>query len=187
MWVRFPQSQRNFEAMPLAPGIGICHETMRLCRNRFGPMFAADIGRQRISSMRGYQHWSWHVDDVFEKINSETHYLWRAFGRGGEVPGKKVTKTPDKSAALHFFKKTLKRHGEVETIVTDGLRSYPAAVRKLGNDNRREVGRYLNYRAKNSHLRFRRRERAMLRIRSTSTGPAVSLSATRPSAAPLHC
>jgi transposase-like protein len=43
-----------------------------------------------------------------------------------------VTKKRDKSAALRFFKKTLKRHGQVEAIVTDGLRSYPAAMRDLG-------------------------------------------------------
>ncbi len=47
----------------------------------------------------------------------------------------------------------------------DGLRSYPAAMRELGNDQRREVGWYLNNRVKNSHLPFRRRERAMLRCR----------------------
>ena len=62
-------------------------------------------------------------------------------------------------------KKALKRHGRAEKIVTDGLRSYPAAMRQLGNVDRREMGRWLNNRAENSHLPFRRRERAMLRFR----------------------
>ena len=73
-------------------------------------MFAADIKRQRISRMRGFRNWRWHVDEVFVKINGETHYLWRAVDHEGEVLESYVTKKRDKSAALRFFKKTLKRH-----------------------------------------------------------------------------
>ena len=54
-------------------------------------------------------------------------------------------------------------------IITDGLRSYPAAMRDLGNLDRREIGWWLNNRAENSHLGFRRRERAMLRFRRMKT------------------
>lgn len=46
--------------------------------NRFGPLFAGDIRRQRASAMRGFRHWRWHLDEVYAKINGETHYLWRA-------------------------------------------------------------------------------------------------------------
>ena len=66
---------------------------------------------------------------------------------------------------MWFLKKALKRQGKVEAIVTDGLRSYLAAMRELCNEHRREVGRDFNDRAENSHLPFRRRERAMLRFR----------------------
>jgi len=48
---------------------------------------------------------------------------------------------------------------------TDGLRSYKAAIDELGNAVKEEIGRYANNRAENSHLPFRRRERAMLRFR----------------------
>jgi putative transposase len=66
-----------------------------------------------------------------------------------------VTRTRDKSAALKFLKKALKRYGSAETIVTDGLRSYSAAMREIGNLNRREIGKWLNNHAENSHLSFR--------------------------------
>lgn len=165
MYVRFPLSLRNVEDLLFERGIDICHETVRLWWNRFGSMFAADIRRQRVSRMRGFRHWRWHVDEVFVKINGETHYLWRAVDHEGEVLESYVTRKRDKSAALRFFKKTLKRHGKVEKIVTDGLKSYPAAMRELGNEDRREMGRWLNNRAENSHLPFRRRERVMLRFR----------------------
>jgi len=165
IYVRFPLSLRNVEDLLFERGIDICHETVRLWWNRFGPMFAADIRRQRISRMKGFRHWRWHLDEVFVKINGETHYLWRAVDHEGEILESYVTKKRDKSAALRFFKKTLKWHGSPVNIVTDGLKSYPAAMKELGNEDRREMGRWLNNRAENSHLPFRRRERVMLRFR----------------------
>jgi len=165
MYVRFPLSLRNVEDLLFERGIDICHETVRLWWIRFGPLFAADIKRQRISRMKGFRHWRWHVDEVFVKINGETHYLWRAVDHEGEVLESYVTRKRDKPAVLRFFKKALKRHGKAEKIVTDGLKSYPAAMRELGNEDRRQMGRWLNNRAENSHLPFRRRERVMLRVR----------------------
>lgn len=165
LYVRYPLSLRNVEDLLFKYGIDICHETVRLWWNRFGPMFAADIRRQRVSRMKGFCQWRWHVDEVFVKINGERQYMWRAVDHEGEVLESYVTKKRDKSAALRFLKKALKRLGKAETIVTDGLRSYPAAMRDLGNENCREMGRWLNNRAENSHLPFRRRERAMLRFR----------------------
>jgi putative transposase len=80
-----------------------------------------------------------------------------------------VTKKRDKSAALKFLKQALERHGRPGAVVTDGLRSYPAAMFELGNLDRREMGRWKNNRVENSHLPFRRRERAMLRFRKMKT------------------
>ena len=42
-------------------------------------------------------------------------------------------------------------------------------MRELGNIERREMGRWMNNRVENSHLPFRRRERAMLRFRQMKT------------------
>ena len=165
MYVRFPLSLRNVEDLLFERGIDLCHETVRFWWNRFGPLFAADIRRQRVSRMRGFRHWRWNLDEMYVKINGEMVYLWRAVDHEGEILESYVTKTRDKAAALRFMKKALKRHGKVEKFVTDGLKSYPAAMRELGNQDRQEMGRYLNNRVENSHLPFRRRERAMLRFR----------------------
>ncbi len=99
------------------------------------------------------------------KINGVTHYLWRAVDHEGEVLESYVTKTRNKKAALAFMRKALKRHGSPEAITTDGLRSYKAAMDELGNTEKQHVGRHANNRVENSHLPFRRRERAMLRFR----------------------
>ena len=95
MYVRFPLSLRNVEDLLFERGIDLCHETVRLWWNRFGPMFAADIRRQRVDRMRGFRHWRWHVDEMYVRINGEMHYLWRAVDHEGELLESYVTKTRD--------------------------------------------------------------------------------------------
>jgi putative transposase len=64
MYVRLPLSLRNVEDLLFERGIDVCHETVRFWWNRVGPLFAADIRRQRVSVMRGFRHWKWHLDEV---------------------------------------------------------------------------------------------------------------------------
>jgi len=132
-------------------------------------MFAAEIRKKRIQQMHAHSNWQWHLDEVFVKINGETHYLWRAVDHEGEVLESYVTKRRNRKAALKFLRKTMKRFGPPHVIVTDLLRSYGAAMKVIGNADRQETGRWLNNRAENSHLPFRRRERAMLRFRRMRT------------------
>jgi putative transposase len=165
MYVRFPLSLRNIGDLLFERGIDLCHETVRFWRNRFGPLFASDIRRQRVDRMRSFRHWRWHLDEMYVKLNGEMIYLWRAVDHEGEVLESHVTRTRDKRAALAFMKKALKRHGSPEAITTDGLCSYGAAISELGNAEKQEIVRWANNRVENSHLPFRRRERAMLRFR----------------------
>lgn len=170
MYVRFPLSLRNVEDLLHERGVDVCHESVRLWVDRFGPMFAGKIRVRRASYMRQITQWQWqwHLDEVFVKINGKTHYPWRAVGHEGEVLESFVTKTRDKSAALRFLRKAMKRYGAPRTIVSDRLKSYGAAMKDIGNIDRQEVGRHLNNRAENSHLTFRRPERAMSRFRRMS-------------------
>ena len=92
-------------------------------------MFAAEIRKKRVDQMRAHTHWRWHLDEVYVKINGEMRYLWRAVDHEGEVLESCVTTRRDKAAALAFIKKAMKRHGRPKTVVTDGLRSYGAAMK----------------------------------------------------------
>ncbi len=100
----------------------------------------------------------------FVRINGETHYLWRAVDHEGEVFETCVTKRRDRTAALRFLRKAMKRYGRPEIVVTYQLRSYRAAMREIGNEACQETERWLNNRAENSHQPFRQRERAMARF-----------------------
>src|SRR6056297_3187926 len=164
LYVRFPLSLRNVEDLLHERGIDVSHEAVRFWWHRFGPFFASEIKKRRIAGMKS-SRWRWHLDEMFVKNNGERHYLWRAVDHEGEVLESFVTKTRDKKAALKFLRKAMRKHGRPEIIVTDQLRSYGAAFKEIGNAARQETGRWLNNRVENSHLPFRRRERAMLRFR----------------------
>jgi putative transposase len=164
LYIRFPLSLRNVEDLLHERGMEVSHETVRFWWMRFGPRFAAEIRKRRVSRMRS-SRWRWHLDEVFVKINGVQHYLWRAVDHEGEVLEAFVSKTRDKKAALKFLKKLMKRHGRSNELVTDGLRSYGAALKDIGAEDRQVTGRWENNRVENSHQPFRRRERAMLRFR----------------------
>ena len=169
LYIRYPLSLRNVEDLLFERGYTISHETVRFWWNRFGPMFAAEIRRKRVQRMRQFTHWRWHLDEMYVKINGQMHYLWRAIDHEGEVLESFVTKDRDKAAALQFIKKSLKRHGRTKAIVTDGLRSYGAALKEIGAADLQETGRWKNNVVENSHQPLRRRERAMSRFRRMKT------------------
>ncbi len=146
-------------------GIDICHETVRFWWKRFGPLFAGEVRRQRVNRMRGFRHWKRHLHEMFEKVNDEKHYLWRAVDHEGEILESYVTRSRDKKAPLTFMKKALKRHGSPGSIVTDVLRSYQAALCVFGATDKQLIGFHANNVVENSHLPLWRRGRAMLRFR----------------------
>jgi putative transposase len=109
------------------------------------------------------------------KNNGEWHYLLRSVGHESEVLESYVSKRGDRKAALKFIRKSMKRNGQPRIIVTDKPRSYRAAMTVIGNADRQETGRWMNNRAENSHLLFRRQERAMLRFRRVQTLQKIRL------------
>ena len=168
MYVRFPLSLRQVEDLLHERGVDICHETVRAWWNRFGLVFAAEIRKRRIQDP-SFSLWRWHLDEVFVRINGEQHYLWRAVDHEGEILESFVTKRRDRKAALKFLRKAMKRYGCPNVVVTDKLRSYRAAMNIIGNAGRQETERWKNNRGENSHQPFRRRERAMVKFRSTKS------------------
>jgi putative transposase len=118
MYIRYPLSLRQVEDLLFERGFDICHETVRFWWNRFGPMFAAEIRKRRVHH-GAYSQWRWHLDEVFVRINGETHYLWRAVDHEGEVLEVFATKRRDRRAALKFLKRAMKRYGRPKLFVTD--------------------------------------------------------------------
>ena len=73
----------------------------------------------------------------------------------------------NKRAALKLMRKLLKSQGfSPDALMTDKLPSYGAALSELGMRARHITGGRINYRAENSHLPVRQRERGMQRFKS---------------------
>jgi putative transposase len=156
MYVRYSLSLRNVEDLRHERGIDICHETVRYWWNKFGPLFVKEIREKRLHPVPHHSNRKWYFDEVFVKMNGETYYLWSAVDHEGEILEAFVSKRRDRKAALDFLKKIMKRYGKSKTIVTDKLPSYRAALKMIGNANLQKLGRWVNNRAENSHLPFRR-------------------------------
>jgi len=165
LYVRYPLSLRQVEELLAERGIDISHESIRRWWNRFGPGIARNLKVRRSPP----SSWSWHIDEVFVRINGVQHYLWRAVDHEGEVIECAVTKKRDRHAAKALLRRLIKRNGSPSRIVTDKLGSYRAALRELGYTGMHDTARWNNNRAENSHQPFRRRERSMQRFRSISS------------------
>ena len=87
-------------------------------------MIAADLRKRRPKP-----HTSWHLDEVYLKIDGRMVYLWRAVDAEGEILDVLVQSKRDKHAALKLMRKLLKKYGFVpDRLITDDLRSYGAAA-----------------------------------------------------------
>jgi IS1 family transposase len=101
------------------------------------------------------------------RIAGERMYLWRAVDHEGEVLDMLVQRRRDSRAALRLMRKLLKKQGFApKLLVTDKLRSYGSAFRRLRLTGRHEQGLRKNNRAENSHQAVRRRERKMQGFKS---------------------
>ena len=52
--------------------------------------------------LRAFSNWQWHLDEVFVKINGETHYLWRAVDHEGEILESYVTKRAKSQSSIEI-------------------------------------------------------------------------------------
>jgi len=109
------------------------------------------------------------VDEVFVRIRGKQHYLYRAVDQDGDVIDILVQKRRDTSAAVRFFRKLMRgQGGGPRRLVTDELKSYLAAHRRIMPDVVHVTEQYANNRAEVSHESTRQRERLMRRFKSMS-------------------
>ncbi len=101
-------------------------------------------------------------------IRRKRYWLWRAVDNEGEVLDFLVQRKRDAKAAKKLMKKLLKKHSFAPSrVVTDKLRSYPAAFRAIGLTAKHDYGLRANNGAENSHQPVRRRERKLQKFKSS--------------------
>lgn len=137
------------------------YETIRAWGGKFGAQIA-----KRVRTPRKQLTDKWHLDEVAITIRGKKHWLWRAVDSNGEVLDILVQPRRNARVAKQFISRLIAGWGMSRVIITDKLRSYGAALRKLGLavDHRAHKG--LNNRIEGSHRPTRKREKIQGRFKS---------------------
>jgi putative transposase len=163
LYFRFTLSFRDVEEMLVQRGIDVSYETIRCWTLKFGPKIARNLKRRR-----GAPSPRWHLDEMVVKVRGRQMYLWRAVDDEGEVLDMIMQHRRDTGAALKLLRRLMWSQKMVpQSVTTDGLKSYDAALIELRLKDRHRPGRLReNNRVENSHLPIRRRERKMQGFKS---------------------
>jgi putative transposase len=126
LYHRFLLSYRDVQELLFERGIEVSHETVRVWCAKFGPDLAEALRHRKPRRGR-----SWHLDEVRVVMGGVVHWLWRAVNEHGEVLDVLLQQHRDTGAAKRFFRRLIDDYELPERIVSDGLRSYGAALREL--------------------------------------------------------
>src|SRR5215208_3702953 len=99
----FGLSLREVELILAERGITVTHESIRQWCLRLGADFARKLRRRRPKPGD-----TWHLDEVYLRINGVLHYLWRAVDQHGAVLDILVQDRRKGAAAKRFFKRLLR-------------------------------------------------------------------------------
>jgi putative transposase len=165
LYFRYSLSYRDVEEMMLERGVTVSFETIREWCQKFGAEYS-----KRLKKCRGPVGDTWHLDEVYLKIDGRNQYLWRAVDQEGEVIDIVVRSHRDARAAELFFRKILRVEVSLpRRVVTDRLGSYGVAMRRLIQGVEHITDKGANNRAENSHQPTRQRERRRNRFRSAGS------------------
>ena len=164
LYHRFCLSFRDAEDLLAQRGITVTYETIRQWCRTFSPAYV-----RRLRRRRGRMGDTWYLDELFVTIQRPPQYLWRAVDEDGDELDILVQLRRNRRAAIRFFRQVLKGQGrEPRRLVTDKLRSYPAACRTVMPSVVHVTDQYANTRAEVSHQPTRQRERQMRRFKSVA-------------------
>ncbi|NTX19659.1 IS6 family transposase [Burkholderia cepacia] len=150
-YFRFQPSLYDIEELLVERGITVSYETIRRWCEKFGTGFA-----HRVKAASRKPGSTWHLDEMFITLRGEPYLQWRAVDEHGVELDILLQQRRDKTAAKRFFKRVLRSNPVPSKIVTDQLRSYPAAkadIPELANAKHVfvKVAARVNNRAENSH------------------------------------
>ena len=132
LYFRFSVSYRDVEELMAERGVTVTYEAIRAWCYKFGQDYA-----KRIRARRGQLGDTWHLDEVYVKIDGRLQYLWRAVDQDGSVLDILVQPHRDKKAAARFFRKLLRSSRYApRVVVTDRLARYIAPCAEWGAQHR---------------------------------------------------
>ncbi len=126
------------------------------------------------------------MDETYVRARGQWQYLYRAIDSNGDTIEFWFSERRNLTAAKHFLRKALKRHGRPERIVIDGSQTNREAILSCDMENRLQAwsrrklkpirirqSRYLNNRIEQDHRAIKRRTRPMLGFQTIATARVI--------------
>jgi putative transposase len=173
-YLAYALSLRNLEEMMAERGIAVDHSTRHRWVIRLVPLLDKAFRRHKRSVGR-----RWPMDETYIKINGQWKYLYRAVDTTGQTIDFLLTAKRDAAAALRFFRKAIRHHGEPEGVTIDKSGANTAALATLNADKSDEEtitvrqSKYLNNLVEQDHRNIKRRIRPMLGFKSFRRAQAL--------------
>ena len=159
----------NLEEMMAERGIVVDHSTLHRWVIRLVPLLDKAFRRRKRTVAR-----RWRMDETYIKVKGQWKYLYRAVDSNGQTIDFLLTAKRDASAALRFFHKAIRHHGEPEVVTIDksGANTAALATPNAGIPDQDEdtitvrQNKYLNNLVEQDHRNIKRRTRSMLGFKS---------------------
>ncbi|WP_163467562.1 IS6 family transposase [Klebsiella michiganensis] len=166
-YLAYALSLRNLEEMMTERGIVVDHSTLHRWVIRLVPLLDEVFRRHKRTVGR-----RWRMDETYIRIKGQWKYLYRAVDTDGQSIDFLLTARRDAAAALRFFRKAIRNHGEPEVVTIDKSGANTAALATLNADNPEKEAinirqsKYLNNLIEQDHRNIKRRIRQMLGFKS---------------------
>ncbi|HFV9295684.1 TPA: IS6 family transposase [Serratia fonticola] len=166
-YLAYSLSLRNVEEIMAERGIVVDHSTLHRWIIRLVPLLDKTFRRHKRAVGR-----RWRMDETYIKIRGQWKYLYRAVDTAGQTIDFLLTAKRDAAAALRFFRKAIRHHGEPDVVTIDKSGANTAALATLNADKPEEEtitvrqSKYLNNLLEQDHRNIKRRTRSMLGFKS---------------------
>ena len=166
-YLAYALSLRDLEEMMTERGILVDHSTLYRWIIRLTPLINKAFRRyKRAVGAR------WRMDETYIKVKGQWKYLYRAVDSSGQTIDFLLTAKRDAAAALRFFRKAIRQHGEPEVVTIDKSGANTAALAALNAGKSKDDAitvrqqKYLNNLVEQDHRNIKRRIRPMLGFKS---------------------
>lgn len=162
-YLAYALSLRNLEEMMAERGIVVDHSTLHRWVIRLVPLLDKAFRRHK----RAVGH-RWRMDETYIKVKGQWKYLYRAVDNAGQTIDFLLTAKRDAAAALRFFRKAIRHHGEPKVVTIDKSGANTAVLSTLNADKTENEtiavrqSKYLNNLIEQDHRNIKRRTRPML-------------------------
>lgn len=173
-YLAYSLSLRDLEDMMAERGITVDHSTLHRWVIRLVPLLDKVFRRHKRPVGR-----RWRMDETYIRVRGQWKYLYRAVDTAGQTIDFLLTAKRDTAAALRFFRKAIRHHGEPEVVTIDksGANTAALAERNTGKEAddciKVRQNKYLNNLVEQDHRNIKRRIRQMLGFKSFRRAQAV--------------